>query len=375
MMRKTTPHFLLLMSCAALAGACSETAVPSGEVESTEEIASLQFIDTVLTRDGGHSIQFDGRSAWAFGETPLATPAADGAIWRSSTLGLTTDVDASDGIGPFEETGDAKGVPGEFLPLTADELAFNQAAAADDCVVDCGSRYAIWPGPMVIDPESGEALVFYSKVEVQPGDWNWNVIGQSIATWASVDAKPVRPEVRPNTDEPTLLFQTHREDPPLNQGAVVFEEYLYVYACEVDWLNAPCRLARVPVGQALDRDAYRFFSNTSGWVQHVTFHTVMDGGTMMSVHRNDYLGKFIAVHNGIVSADVMYHTANRPEGPWTGASLLFEGIQTNVDDLWNHSGVAHPEFAQEDGKIEYVTYFRPGSKFDGELRLVKVTFE
>jgi len=371
---KTLIPAVLMIAATCLVCSCGdeESGGVSEGIKSAIEVGKLEFKGTVLTRDGGYSFQFSDRSVWAFGDTLLAKPGADGLNFRSSTWSYTTDTDASDGLGPFEESEDSAGVPGRFIPLTDQESEFNAAQLAEDCTDNCGDRVAIWPGPMVVDPDSGQALLFYSKYIVSPGQWNWEEIGHSIATWENIDSTPVRTEVRPGTDEPTLLFQ--KDDHAFTQGAIIVEGFLYAYACEVTFMAAPCRLGRVPVKDAVDRSEWRFSAWDGEWTENIQHHTVLQGGTMMSVHWNEHLGKYVAVHNAIVSADVVYHLADAPDGPWTGADLLFTGTPTDAEDIWNYGGFAHPEFSEQDGKIEYITYYRPGTRFDGEIRLVRVTF-
>lgn len=357
---------------------CSDEPDGAHRIKSIQEIGALEFPWVVATRDGGFSAQFKGRSVWVFGDTALKDCGL-GPAWRSSTWSAVDDADASDGIGPFEDTLARDGCPAEFLPFTEAEQAFNDehfvdcGACAPDCPDDCGARFALWPGPIVVRPDTDEALILYTKISARPGPWNFESLGVGLARWGATSLPVERPIVDPGGDEPTLLFGP--EEPPFNSAALVHDGHLYVYACSVDFLNAPCRLARVETNQAFNRAAWRFYAGGGGWTQLLEEAvTVVDGNPSMTVHWSEHLDAWVAIHSGVVSADVMFHTAPRPEGPWTSGAVLFTGDPTDADDSWNHGGVAHPEFQEDGGRVEYVTYYRPGADFDGELRLVRVEF-
>ncbi len=219
------------------------------EVEAIRELGPLPFLEVIRGRDGGFSARFRDRSVWVFGDTPTNWPGEDGSSWRSSTWSWTEDFDARDGIAPFHEPVDALGVPGEFLPLTDEEAAFNEQRRGE-------SRWALWPGPVVWDSVSGRALVFYLKVFSRPtGPWDFYGVGTSLAVWPSPDARPVRPEVRPDAGDPTLLFPAG--EPALGAGAVVVGDQLYAYACDCKNLRCPCILASVTLAGQLDSDLRR----------------------------------------------------------------------------------------------------------------------
>jgi len=377
-MRNQTVFLLAVSGLAALWSGCSDKSTTSPLVKSVQELEALEFPWVVATRDGGFSAQFKGRSVWVFGDTALRDCGL-GPAWRSSTWSAVDDDDASDGIGPFEDPLEADGCPGEFLPFNESEQAFNDvhfidcAACAPECPEDCGARFALWPGPMVVRPDTGEALILYSKISARPGPWNFEALGVGLARWGATSLPVERPEVDSDLDDPSLLFGP--EEPPFVSAALIHEGQLYAYACSVDWLNAPCKLARVELDHAFKRAAWSYYAGGGGWTQILDEAvTVVDGNPSMTVHWSGHLGAWVAIHSGIVSADVMIHTAPHPEGPWSDARVLFTGDPTDADEAWNYGGVAHPEFQEDDGRVEYVTYYRPGEDFDGEMRLVRVEF-
>lgn len=347
-------------------------------VKAAQELGPLEFPWVVATRDGGFSAQFKGRSIWVFGDTVLRDCGL-GPGWRSSTWSAVDDQDASDGIGPFEDPLEIDGCPWEFLPFTEAEQAFNTLhfvdceACAPDCPDDCGARFALWPGPIVVRPDTGEALILYTKISARPGLWNFESLGVGLARWGATSMPVERPLVDGDAADPTLLFGP--DEPPFVSAALAHEGHLYVYACSVDWLNAPCKLARVEYDYAFKRSAWRYYAGAGAWSLLLDEAVpVVDGNPSMTVHWSEHLDAWVAIHNGVVSADVMIHTAPSPEGPWSAADVLFTGDPTDGDESWNYGGVAHPEFQEDGGRVEYVTYYRPGADLDGEMRLVRVVF-
>jgi hypothetical protein len=352
------------------AAACSgDGAPPAAKVVATRELGPLAFAPVIRGRDGGYSAGWAGRSVWDFGDTVLMTPASDGETWRSSTFCATTDLDASDGLSALTDPLDAAGGPGEFLPFTPEEQAFNDAhfsnASKATCTDDCGARWALWPGPILPNPAGPDALVFYGKITARPGAFNFSVVGTSVATWASPDARPVRPTVRPGADEPTLLFGA--DEPNFASAALVVGSDVYAYACPDS-----CLLARVPYARATDRAAWTFLAKDGSWsADWRDAERLFDGSTMMTVAWNDALASYLAVYSEPLSSDLKYRTAPAPEGPWSDARLLLHAMPP-TDDGWVYSGLAHAELARDGGLTQYVSYFRARGFLAGELRLVEV---
>ncbi len=371
------------LSVAALTAACWLSAcVASPDVkpweytapiESATELGPLDFMEAVTARDGGFSVGWRGRSVWAFGDTILSVAGEDGTSWRSSTSCSTADLDAADGISGMEDPVDSLGAPREFLPFTDAEESFNVAHRGEDCPAgdDCGARYALWPGPIVVMPDDS-AIVLYTKLMARPGAFNFSVLGCGIATWPDPDQPVARP-AGGTAEDPTML--TGAQEPCMTAAGIVHDGYLYAYAVLDAWMSHPCIVGRAPVADIMDRDAWRFFAGGDDWVADwKDAKTVLEGSTMMSIHYNAHLGRFVAIHNAIVSGDVQINVADNPWGPWSTPTVMFTGLDPTLEDSWDYSGLGHSEFAQDGGKIEYVTYYRPGD-WTGETRLVKVDFE
>lgn len=326
-------------------------------------------------RDVGFSARFGGHSVWIFGDTFFAEASADGYHWRASTWSYTDDTDASDGLTGWVHGLGRDGKPAALLPHTAAEQAFNGAHNGSPCPARsaCGARRTPWPGALVADPLRGGALVFYSREAAEPtGEFSFRSEGSSVATWAAPDGPAVRPAVRPDQPEPTLLFTT--AEPPWVEAAaaaVVADGQVYVYGCPGGSLTNPCRVARVALAAVLDRGAWRYFTG-SGWsADWRAAAPIFDGAPLFSVHFSAYLKKYVAFYLVPLGTEMAMRTADRPEGPWSEREIM--GKAEAPPSSWDYALAAHPEFAREGGRIEYLSYVRPGTFLDGTVHLIEVT--
>jgi hypothetical protein len=344
---------------------------PQATVLRVRDLGPLTFLPVIRGRDGGFSARFAGRSVWVFGDTFLTTPGEDGNRLRSSTWGWTQQFDAREGLA-ISDPVDRKGAPREFLPFSPAELAYNAEHFREE-LKKARSRWALWPGPLVVDPTTGTAFVFYQKVMCGIGSFNFESVGQSIALWDGPDRAPVRPEVRPRTDEPTLLFP--KGDAPPVAGALAVGDSIYSYDCRQEGLIFACTVGRAPFADALKRESWRFFAGHDLWSDDWRAGLpVMNAAPMLSVHWNAHLERFLAVYSTPLVNTVEIRTAKRPEGPWSAARVVLTGVAPKKGS-WNYGGLAHAEQAREEGRIEYITYYRETGFLKGEIRLVEVTFE
>jgi len=311
---------------------------------------------------GAFSATVGGRSLWVFwGREPGMDPTHD--MHGSSVAAVWTE-------DPSPLHMEWRSVE-RFLPLTPEEIEHNRAHNAENCVEDCGSHWDLDPGAVATDPESGKVFVFYSKkFYPKPGlCGNECRVGTSVAVLSGSDETPSRPVVGPGGRYPTLLFGAG--EPHWGSGALVRDGYLYAYAFTKEELT--CLLTRVETSKVLDRTAWRFYAGPRGWsadwqdAQHV-----IGGASALTVHWNEYLRKYLAVHNAPLENNLVMRIADRPEGPWSDPVAIIE--EEEPESWWNYYGLGHAHLAREGGRIETVSYFRPGTFFDGTVRLVEVAF-
>lgn len=323
---------------------------PGPQVSSTRDLGPLTFLAAIRGRDGGHSARFGNRSVWAFGDTMLNFAAEDGSSWRNSTAGSTSDLDPSDGLPEFSDPVDAKGAPKLLIPFTAEEAAHNATAGA--------VAWTIWPAALVVDPATGEAVLFYMKHQ------NFKDAGKSIARWTNPDAAVERPIVAPGTSEPTLLFPAGDFEP--SSGGLAVKGELYAYACVKG-----CRVGRVAFAKALERSAWTFYAGSGRWSATLSDAiAVLDAPGILSVHWNAHAGKYLAIYSA--GANIVMRSADAPEGPWSNETFVAKPMApVGGGDVYD--AIAHEELSLDNGRRIYVSYSRGTGAFLSQMRLIEVS--
>ncbi len=346
-------------------------AAPVAPTVKATDLGVVRWNPAIKGRDGGYSGLVDGRSVWVFGDTILSVPGTDGDSWSDNTVSSTDDLDGSDGIRLPQDFTDSTGAPVEFMPLTRQEAEYNRAHRGPGCQDPCGAEFVLWPGPVVPDPARGRTLVFYAEIGRVAGQPGFQVLGEGVAV-GSLPGGLVRPVVRPGTRNPTLLFTA--DQPPFGVAATVSGDFLYTYGCYTDFLSKPCDVARVALADALDLGAWRYLTAAGTWSANLSDAApAFDGGPIMSVAWNGYLNAYLAVYSKIFDDRVAFRTAPSPEGPWSGEGIAFTG-KPGTSGSFDYSGLAHAEYQQDGGRLEYVTYVRTVAPFESEMRLVQLDF-
>jgi len=202
--------------------------------------------------------------------------------------------------------------------------------------------------------------------------WEFSRHGTSIAVWTDPTQPPARLSGGGGSAD---LFSA--EEPAWGSGAVAAGDDLYAYACQCRGFDCPCLVARVPLESALEREAWRFHAGSGRWSSDWRdARPVMEAAPYLTVHWNDHLGSYLAIHAVPGERTIALRTADRPEGPWSEPRLYVVGLAPPPHRYHNAAALAHPEFARDGGRVEYITYFRDTGPFwTGETRLVEITFE
>ena len=352
----------------------AESSLQEVRVVSTRDVGAIENDPQILSRDCGYSALFRGRSVWFFGDTVLRTPNADNQQLLCNSWSLSHDRDGTDGIGGLLPPVDGVGASMALVPLTREEASFNLLHQGKECLADpCETRWALWPGTIAVDEEADVAYLFYHKVMVGAGDYNFDNVGHSVAIMKNPEAAAERPEFGLYEGYPTLLFSEERDG--FGSAAVQVGQFLYIYGCEMqaDDLAKPCQLAKVRIDRILERKAWNFYHGQGQWSTDLSgASTVFRGNDMMSVFYNEYLGRYVAVYSQPMGTRVMIRTAERPEGPWSRASVLFECSDSQSFMGWIYDAMAHPELSNDKGRTLYVTYSRQTGLLRTEFRLVAV---
>lgn len=362
----------LATACMAVVAACAAEGPPGPQVVGSEEVEILEQSDAIEGRDGGVSTRVWDRSVWTYGDTVLRVPDVDGRNWHHNSVSVTLDLDASDGITGFAEPLDGAGAPDYLLAPTPEEKAFNDAHWGEECAEEpCGARYAVWPGPPVWDAAGDRALVFYGLIYGEPGDFNFEGRGASIAIWDAPDAVARRPEVDPGAEHPTLVFA--QDDPSIGTAAIIEGDHLYSLACDRDGLDHVCRLSRVRLGEELLRDAWRMWDGEA-WTDDLHGGAVLFvGAPILSLGRNEALGGWLVVYSPPFDHEIVARTAPDLVGPWSEASVLHRAPKSEDAP---YDAVHHAEYEEDGGLVQYVTYSRHTSGwFATEFPVIRVELE
>jgi Domain of unknown function (DUF4185) len=357
-----------------MGAACNSNPGPPATltVEKANDLGTIQTNADILGRDGGYSAVFHGYSVWLYGDTFLASPNADGRGLISDSWSFTTDLKAQDGITGFQERLDSAGAPSMILVETPAEFAFNQAHNGDPCQEQpCGARWALWPMSIVTDPISNQAFVFYMVVYAQPGNFNFQGVGSSVALWQDFAQSPERPTFNPPivADHPDLMF--NQNEPDFGSTAFISAGTLYAYGCDY---SSGCRLGKVDPSSAQDRSAWSFYAGDGSWSSQIDDAiSVFGDANILSISWNSFLQQYVAVYSPPFSQNVVLRTSPNPEGPWSREVLAFVAMQPTSGNVYDAH--AHSEYDVNGGQTVFVTYSRATGAFSSEVRLVSVQLQ
>lgn len=348
------------------------------KVVSVEALGAVQQNAELQGRDGGYTANRQGQTVWVFGDSVFTVPNADGDTFISNTWSLTDDVIANDGIDLTTVGRDEAGRPVELIPYTEEERQFNRLHAGEDCIeLPCQQRVALWPAAVIDDPDRSRNLVFYNKIVASPGAFNFQGSGQSIAIWPYDTARPYRPVVNEQSENPTILFP--RDKRAWGNAAMVIDDTIYAFACTRDYTVKPCRLARVPVANALELESWQYYNGkpgAAGWgSSDDDAKALFNGNDILSIHYNQHFNRYVALYSRPISAKVELRTAKAITGPWSVpvvVTTLDPGLSANG---WIYDALVHEEYSEENGAVLYFTYSVGTGFFRSELRLVRVRLE
>lgn len=337
---------------------------PGLSVARWTDLGPLKESPLILGRDGGMSGTFADRAVWLYGDTLFDT--GGGIEMMSNSWAWTHDRNASDGVDlSFPEFG---GEPAPLLLETPEEREFDAAHDPSHCSEEpCGARWALWPLAVVKDPARHRGLVFYSKVYAEEGLFRFVSVGQSVALWTGVD-EPADRRIDPATGETPFLFT--EGDVAFGNARILEGDQIYAYGCQTTGWEKECKVARAPLSNALEPHAWSYYGSAGWTFDPLQAVSVIEANDIMSVAYNQYLGAYLAVYAPPRTNQVMMRFAPRPEGPWSEAVPAFSTL-TPVQ-LWVYDAQAHPEYEEDQGRVQYVTYTLVTSDRTSEMRLVRV---
>jgi hypothetical protein len=125
----------------------------------------------------------------------------------------------------------------------------------------------------------------------------------------------------------------------------------------------------------LDKSSWEYYLGNGAWGsdRHQAITVFVGGAAGSTVLYSSYHGMYLAIYSAIFSDDVMYRVSDTPWGPWSDQALLFTG-RPGWQGNTAYAAEAHPEYAEDGGRIQYVTYWHVTGFLRGEAPLVKVVF-
>jgi hypothetical protein len=323
--------------------ACNDAALV---VIEAEQIGTVPRSEWIQGRDGGGSAHAFGRSVWVYGDTVLEMNAEDGTNWHTNSYDLA---DPQTWMTGFETPSDSVGAPRYFVELDADEQAWNDLHAAEDCPeAPCGVRWALWPSDPQFDPERNRAWIFYGLYNDEFPS------GIGIASWDGLDQPVVRHEI----DDSYLLFPNPETE--WSAGLVIDGDMMYALGCDHEFLARPCMIGRVPLEDPSDRAAWRFWNGKEWTSSQDDAEHLFDGAPIMELSWNAGLGRWLLVYSKPFDRDVVARTAEFLTGPWSHEKVLFR-----AEGEAPYDAVHHPDLEERDGLVQYITYSQPTTGWFG----------
>jgi RNA polymerase sigma factor (sigma-70 family) len=360
----------------------TDTVPPIPTVRSATDLGAIQQNSRVAGRDDGQSARYGNNSVWIFDDTTLKDPWG----FLSNSGAATADLNGADGIsltsaGPFAT--DTTGAPDTLLPLTAAEQKFQAAhSASTGCTSAtdqyCGMQFAFWPGPVIADPAHDRLLVFYGKLCRGGASGTpcsgalGRSLGSGIAALDMVHHTVTRltatngPAVTSVEGlDPTMFFTPGTE---FTSASLVVDGTAYVYG-ECTYLG--CALGRVALADIADRSRWRFHDSDGTWGTDPTAgaYTIAAGSAGETVFYDAALKAYVNTYMPYGTNTIRYQVGGSPFGPWSASATA---VRTVAGSSNNYALFAHPEYAEQHGLVEYLSYFRPS---DGSQHLVRLAFD
>lgn len=324
-------------------------------VVEAEEIGVVARSEWIQGRDGGGSAHAFGRSVWVYGDTVLEMNAEDDTNWHTNSYDLA---DPETWMTGFETPSDSVGAPRYFVELDAEELAWNDLHAAEECAEEpCGVRWALWPGSPQFDAARNRAWIFYGLYNDEFPS------GIGIASWDGLDQPVVRRKV---DGDSYLLFP--KPETEWGAATVIHDDMIYAFGCDNEFLARRCMIGRVPLEDPSDKSAWRFWDGDEWGTSQKEADELFDGATIMELSWNAGLDRWLLIYSKPFDHDVFARTAEELTGPWSREEVLFR-----VPGESTYDAVHHPDLEEENGLVQYITYSQPTTGwFGSEHKLWRV---
>ena len=355
--RRALVLFVACVGCSP-SGSQADASVEAGPrpivIAEVDDLGAFPAAPTVVGRDGTTSALVGDQIVWTFGDTFLTKQTLDD---KTSVRSATAGWSAPDAALAITNPVDDAGVPIQFVPYTATELAKNQS--------DPLNGFALWPGA-VIPRDATSAVVLFEHVLRQSGSgFTVDAIGTASFTTGATQA----------TRDAAFLFQS--PDPLFGNGGVTVDSgSAYFFDCE-QAIGFHCKLARVPVASVTSRAAFEFWNGTAYVSDVAQAAWFIEGASYaLTITFNAFLGRWLAVYSKPLSDDVALRAADHIEGPWTDPEVIIPGAKFVQGDAGaNYLAREHGELQAQSGRELVIGYAHPLANFGGACRLARVILQ
>lgn len=384
--------------------------IKKAKVEKVEN-AGLLFTDNaagVSGVDAGYSLPMGRQTLWLFGDVFLLDPTAPTKSYVGAVSNCALLVPAGSGAVALHDytflTDPKTGLARQVMPLTTED-----SKSEDSKTI----RY--WPFGGWYDSASKRAYLYYGRIRTNgAGPFDFHIDGHGLAVAeaaapavfqfhyldTSVTAKP---NSKTDASSKQLLWWTGAANAPLF-GSAVFTakvektsktkignqsekkveqteisstaDYLYLVGVQEREGHKYGKMARVVKSKITDLRAYDYYAggpDAPHWSHAIEDAADVSGlndfPNELSIAYNNYLGGYLAVQSVGVTDKIRLSLAPQPWGPYT---LLAEigAPHRAFAHAFCYAGKEHPELAQEQGRIIYITYVDSDRYW---LQLLKVT--
>ncbi len=340
-----------------ISGCIHEQDGESLDIGTVHEIGTVPKHQSVLSLKGGISLDYDGKVLWVFGETVLAEADINGNTVIPNSAAWVSDSIMSDKT-QFDFLLSAGNSVRQFIPYNSDELTFNGA--------NPGQIYLTPVGGVVVN---GTGYIYYKKYEV--GQYlSMRDMGTGIAT---VDSGGNVTRLTPGYYADPVLFW---ESPGYYWGEGAFiarDGKVYLAACvDEGGLSGATRIARVDAGMIPDLNFYEYWGGYEWSSDDSQAAKIYSSGTTASFYFNDYLNRYIALYNNILSNVILIRTSENLTGTWSIEIPLFEGVPPDVFSITDVR--AHGAYQGRRGRNILISYSSKGSGNNSDVYLNRYTF-
>ena len=361
----------ILFSSTLLAAIAAEN-VPQPPRIAKVENEGLLFTDNkagVTGVDGYFSLPIGKQTAWFFGDVFLIDPVSPVKKWKgdvSNCALLTPSGRGRRGLFNYQFlTNSSTGLARPLIPNRPDE---------DD-------KVRFWPLAGYYDDHAKVVYLYYNLVHFtgEGGPFGFRVIGYGLAKSDAHDpSKMLFERLKGSAGEE--LWGRIENSPTFGLTIVSGApgKNLYLIGDQGKKKNPHATLARVPKNRIADQQAYEYFSDTAtspAWSTNVQDAAPLDGlsgfSGSISVVWNKYLDGYLAVHHVEIGEKIRLSLSKEIWGPYKPIGEITAPHKAFAK-AFCYDGAEHPELAEENGRIIYITYVDSDRYWE---QLYKVTLQ